>query len=222
MAWRGDPEQANTLFLRWRRSFEGLAVFEDQVAAGLARDIAEVHLARGDLDAAWAQASVLLGAERLASAPWELPIAPVVARIIARRREASGDPLLQQEDAERLRAVIERDDWPTRPLWAAFAAAELGGTSGAGDDVGSWRAALDLAAAPGAEALTRLQLRWGLARAEVRQGDRVAAAETLGALARTRPISVRRSSWPGSTTWSVTPGSARTRPAPGNTPAANR
>ena len=163
-------------------------------------------------------------AERLASPPWELPIAPVVARIIARRREASGDPLLQQQDAERLRAVIERDDWPTRPLWAAFAAAELGGPSGAGDDVGLWRAALDLAAAPGAEALTRLQLRWGLARAEVRQGDRVAAAETLGALrARRGTTSARRSSsaWVDHLVRDAGLGAARDR-HPATTPTANR
>jgi len=180
--WRGDAERARSLFEQWEPSMRQIADFEDQVAAGLALDIAEVELALGDLDGAWAWAGRLVERERLASAPWELPIAPVVARIIARRREAAGDPGLQADLVTRLRAVIERDAWPTRPLWAAFTEAELGGATGAGDDVELWRAALREAEAPETAVLTRLQLRRGLARAQLLQGDRVGAADSLDVL----------------------------------------
>ncbi|TPW98736.1 hypothetical protein FJ656_33435 [Schumannella luteola] len=180
--WRGDPARAAALFEQWQSSMRQIAEFEDQVAAGLALDIAEVHLALGDTDAAWEWAGRLVEREHLASAPWELPIAPVVARIIARRREASGDPGRQGDDVARLRAVIARDAWPTRPLWAAFVEAELGGPSGAGDDVDAWHAALALAASAETAVLTRLQLLEGLARARLRTGDRDGASETLASL----------------------------------------
>ena len=180
--WRGDPEQARSLFTLWQRDMAELAEFEDQVSAGLALDIAEVQLALGDLDGAWEWAGRLVERERLASAPWELPIAPVVARIIARRRAAAGDSTLHADAVERLRAVIARDAWPTRPIWESFAEAELGGASGAGDDPALWVAALGAAEAPEASVLTRLQLSFGLARAQVRTGDREAAVATLGRL----------------------------------------
>lgn len=151
-------------------------------AAGLALDIAEVHLALDELDAAWAWAGRLVERDRLASPPWVLPIAPVVARIIARRRERDGDPTLQAQDVARLHAVIARDAWPTRPLWEAFAIAEVGGASGAGDDVELWQAALAAAERPETPVLTRLQLLRGLGRAQLRSGDRGAAADTLGHL----------------------------------------
>ncbi len=182
--WRGDPDGARALFERWQGSMRQIADFEDQVAAGLALDIAEVYLALGDLDAAWAWAGRLVERDRLASAPWELPIAPVVARIVARRRDLADDPTIGADELRRLRAVIERDAWPTRDMWAAFAAAEVGGPSGAGDDVELWRRAIDAAAGPEGTALMRLQLGYGLARALVRTGDRAAAAETLTGLRR--------------------------------------
>ncbi|QEO10173.1 helix-turn-helix transcriptional regulator [Protaetiibacter larvae] len=181
--WRGDPMHALELFERWREAMLQLAAFEDQVAAGLALDIAEVQLALDDLDAAWAWAGRLLDPAPLASAPWELPIAPVLARIIARRRERAGDPGLLSREVARLREVIARDQWPTRAVWAAAAEAELGGGSGAGDDVGLWVAALAAAAAPGTPIVTRLRLRYGLARAQLLAGDRATAVETLTALA---------------------------------------
>jgi len=180
--WRGDPERARALFEKWQGSMRQIAEFEDQVAAGLALDIAELYLSLDDLDAAWSWAGKLIERERLASAPWELPITPVVARILARRRERAGDPSLGAQELARLAAVIERDAWPTRDMWAAFVAAELGGASGAGDDVELWLRALDAAAVPEGTALMRLQQRFGLARAQVRTGERAAAAVTLEGL----------------------------------------
>ncbi|AYF99157.1 helix-turn-helix transcriptional regulator [Protaetiibacter intestinalis] len=180
--WRGEPDEARALFELWQGSMTQLAEFEDQVSAGLALDIAEVQLALGRLDDAWEWAGRLVERPRLGSPPWELPVAPVVARIIARRRDAAADPTLHGEQVRALEAVLERDDWPTRPLWRAFAAAELGGPSGAGDDVGLWQHALDESRAETTSVLTRLQLAYGLARAQLRTGDREAATATLGAL----------------------------------------
>jgi DNA-binding CsgD family transcriptional regulator len=180
--WRGDPQRARVLFTQWEGSMRQIAEFEDQVAAGLALDIAEVYLAQGDLDAAWSWAGRLVERERLASAPWELPIAPVVARIIARRREKADDPTLGAEQLARLAEVIERDVWPTRDMWSAFVAAEVGGPSGTGDDAQLWLRAIEAAAGPEGTALMRLQLRYGLARAQVRTADRAAAVETLARL----------------------------------------
>lgn len=180
--WRGDPARARALFASWQRMMSELAEFEDQVAAGLALDVAEVHLALGDLDAAWEWAGRLVARERLSSPPWELPIAPTAARVIARRREAAGDPELHADDVRRLDEVIERDEWPTRAIWAAFAAAELGGPSGSGDDPDLWRQARSTAEVAEAPVLTRLQILYGLSRALVRTGDRAGAAETIDEL----------------------------------------
>ncbi len=180
--WRGEPERARALFERWEPSMRLIADFEDQVAAGLARDIAEVHLALGDLDSAWTWAARVIDEKPLASAPWELPITPVLARIIARRREHAGDPRLLSDEVERLRAVIRRDAWPTRPLWSAFAEAEIGGPSGAGDDVAMWEGALEAAEGPQTPVLARLQMLDGLARARLRAGDRVGGAAVIETL----------------------------------------
>lgn len=180
--WRGDPARARALFASWQRMMSDLAEFEDQVAAGLALDIAEVHLALGDLDAAWEWAGRLVTRARLSSPPWELPIAPVVARIIARRREAADDAQLQADDVRRLDEVIERDEWPTRGLWIAFTAAELGGPTGSGDSPELWRDALRAADSPEAPVLAKLQMLYGLARSLVRTGDRVGAAEVVDEL----------------------------------------
>ncbi len=182
MSWRGDPARARALYLSWQRTMTELASFEDQVAAGLALDVGEVLLALGDLDGAWEMAGRLVIQDRLGSPPWELPVAPVVARIIARRREEANDPGLMADEERRLWEVVARDDWPTRELWRAFTAAELGGPGRSGDDPELWRAALTAMEAPEAPALTRLQVLYGLARSLVRTRDRAAAAETIARL----------------------------------------
>ncbi len=177
--WRGDPEGARALFEGWKGDMLELADFEDQVAAGLAHDIGDLHLALGDLDAAWQWAGALVTRDRLAATPWVLPIAPIAARIIARRREALGDPAHGTDHADRLHEIVARDPWPTQRLWQNFARAELGGPSGSGDDVALWEAAAEAARIPEAPVLTRLQIGLGLARALTRSGDRAGAARTL-------------------------------------------
>ncbi len=179
--WRGDPSRALELFGHWSSYMTDLAAYENQTRAHLALDIADLQVAVGDLDAAWQWASVLLTEERLASSGYELPLAPTVARIIARRRE-SGRYGSHDADAARLREVVARDAWPTQALWSAFVDAELSGADGIGSDVPSWLRARDAVAAPEAPVLARMLVEHGLARAQVLSGDRAAAAETIDAL----------------------------------------
>jgi DNA-binding CsgD family transcriptional regulator len=180
--WSGDPHRALAMFDKWAPSMTELAEFEDQTRAGLALDIADVHLALGDLDEAWRWSSALVTAPRLASPGWELPLAPTVARVLARRRAAAHDPGLGADDEERLRAVVARDEWPTRQFWAAFVDAELGGPDAAGSDIGLWQAVTEASAEPSVPALARLQVLHGLARAQLLSGDRIDGARTLGEL----------------------------------------
>jgi DNA-binding CsgD family transcriptional regulator/tetratricopeptide (TPR) repeat protein len=180
--WGGDPQGALAMFRRWASSMTELAEFEDQTRAGLALDIADLHLAIGDLDEAWRWASGLVTSPRLASPGWELPLAPTLARVIARRRTAASDPELHAEDEQALHRVLARDDWPTRDFWGAFVGAELGGPDRAGSDPGMWQEALAAAEGAGIPVLARLLVLHGLARAQVRSGDRGAATGTLGRL----------------------------------------
>ncbi|MEO8263590.1 MAG: AAA family ATPase [Pseudolysinimonas sp.] len=175
--WGGDARGALAIFERWAPSMTELAEFEDQTRAGLALDLADVHLALGDLDEAWRWASVLVTTPHVASPGWELPLAATVARILTRRRAAAHDPELGADDETRLREIVARDEWPTRPFWDAFVQAELHD-----DDVSRWEAVRALAAQPTVPALARLQVAYGLARAQVMSGDRAGGIETLAAL----------------------------------------
>ncbi|MCU1418587.1 MAG: helix-turn-helix transcriptional regulator [Schumannella sp.] len=179
--WSGDPAAALAHFEHWAPSLTELAEFENQTRAGLALDLADVQFALGDLDAAWAWASPLVTETRIASAGWELPLAPTVARILARRREAGRWGSMDAEEA-RLREVIARDAWPTRPIWSAFVDAELSGDDRTGTDVAVWLRAREAVQSPEAPALARLLVEYGLARAQVLSGDRADAAETLSRL----------------------------------------
>jgi DNA-binding CsgD family transcriptional regulator/tetratricopeptide (TPR) repeat protein len=182
--WRGDPERAWRLWERSRGPMMKLAEFENQTRAGNALDVSDVAFARGDLEGAWQFAGILLKPERVASPGWTLPLAPMVARLIARRRADGGaDNADNADDEARLREVLAADSfWPTHPLWAAIVDAELSGLTGVGDDVDAWRVAVDATVAQDASVLTRLQVAYGLARAQVLSADRQGAAETLATL----------------------------------------
>jgi DNA-binding CsgD family transcriptional regulator len=177
--WSGDPRGALGVFEKWSSSMLELAEFEDQTRAGLALDLSDVHLALGDVDEAWRWASVLVTRDRVASPGWELPLTATVARVLARRRSAAHDPALGADDERMLRAVLARDEWPTRPFWAAIVDAELGGEDRAGSDPALWDIAREAASDPGMPVLARLQVAYGLGRALVLAGDRVRATEVL-------------------------------------------
>ena len=177
--WRGDPRGALAQFEQWSSTGLQLAEFEDQTRAGLGLDLADLKVALGDLDGAWEQLRQLIDLPRLASPGWELPMAGAAAGVIARMRDAAHDPSLLREEEKRLRALVKRDHWPTLPIWTAFVDAQLSGDDGTGTDVEAWQRAREAAAAPEGAVLTRLQVDYGLARAQLLSGDRAGATETL-------------------------------------------
>jgi DNA-binding CsgD family transcriptional regulator len=174
--WSGDPRGALALYEKWAPSLIDLARYEDQTRAGHALDATDLFLALDDLEQAWRFASALVEGPRLASPGWELPLAPALARVLARRREQARDPRLDAETELALRERLDRDEWPTRPFWRAMVEAELGG------DVQLWEAAVDAAAESYVPALARLQASYGLAHALVVAGDRARAAGHLDRL----------------------------------------
>ena len=180
--WRGDPRAALGQYEHWSTPGQQLADFEDQTRAGLALDLAGVHLGLGDPRAAWLCVRPLIDLPRLASPGWNLPLAAAAARTIARVREHEGDTTALADEEARLRALVAREGWPTQPIWAAVVEAELSGADGTGTDVSAWLAARDAGAAPEAAVLTRLLIEHGLARAQVLAGERAAASETIAAL----------------------------------------
>jgi DNA-binding CsgD family transcriptional regulator len=180
--WRGDLPEAVGMWREWEDALDAIARAEGQARANQAIDFADLHLAAGDLDRAWGFAAQLLELPRLGTAPQELPLAPAAARVIAARRREAGDPGIQAADEDRIRAVIDRDEWPTQGMWRALTAAELGGPDRAGSDPELWIAARAAAESPETPVLNRLLVEFGLARALVATGDRRAAAAVLGEL----------------------------------------
>ena len=183
LVWSGAPDRARTLWDTWAPSMSRLGEFESQTRAGVALDVAELMMALGDVEAAWAFARTIVEDERIASAGWELPLAGAAAHVLAARRARTGTSTAFAEEHRRLEDVLERDaHWPTQPFWALLVAAELGGEAGTGTDVDAWLRARDAAAAPQIAVLERLKVEHGLARAQIASGDRAGATETLTAL----------------------------------------
>lgn len=180
--WRGDPQTALAQYEQWAAPAQELAEFEDQTRAGLALDLAGVHLGLGDPHTAWQQVLPLIELPRLASPGWNLPLAAAAARTIARVREVDNDTTALADEEARLRRLVSREGWPTQPIWAAIVEAELSGDDGTGTDVTAWLAAREAASAPEGAVLTRLLIEHGLARAQVLSGDRAGASETLDGL----------------------------------------
>ncbi len=154
---------------------------------------ADLHLAADDLDTAWEFAGELLGVPRLGTPAQELPVAAAAARIIGKRRRAAGDATLQSDDESRLRAVLDRDVWPTQALWRALVDAELGGDDGAGSDPALWLTARAAAEAPETPITNRLLVELGLgdlswlARRPRRRGGHSRGAAGSRGRARCRP-----------------------------------
>ena len=177
--WRGDPTAAHGLWRGWARFLAAIAEHEEQARASQALDVADLLFAMGDLDGAWEVAGQLVTSERVGSPPQELPLTSVAARVLARRRQASGDRTLHADEESRLRAVVDRDVWPTQPMWRSFVDAELGGDDGAGSDPALWLRAREAATSPEAPVINVLLVELGLARAQVVAGERTGAVETL-------------------------------------------
>ncbi len=170
--WGGDTAGAESLFRQWQPLLRELARVEMQSRIPLAMLAAELAWMRGDLDAAWGEASFLISEEFRSLPGYDLPLLVVAARILAARRTAGEDFEGQAED--QLREILSRDDfWATYPAWTALFQAELGGDTGTGTDPAAWHGALELCPALPAHLRCYVSLR--TAQAEQGAGNRAEA-----------------------------------------------
>lgn len=127
--WRGRIDDAEAALHAARFELDTFGAYEFQTRFGMAYDLGQLALARGDAHEALSHARAAW--ETPAGGVLALPLTAVAARAVALLRERGEDA-----DAEPYRAVLTRlEEWPVTPLWAAVFAAELG--------EGPWQAALD-------------------------------------------------------------------------------
>jgi DNA-binding CsgD family transcriptional regulator len=163
--WRGRIDGAQAALEAARRELDMFGAYEFQTRFGLAYDLGELALARGDAREALSHARAAW--ETPAVGVLALPLTAVAARAVAMLRERGEDA-----DIEPYRAVLGAfAEWPVTPLWAAVLAAELG--------EGSWAPAVD-AIGP---AYIRAYARVRHGEALLAEGDRTAAREVLTAAA---------------------------------------
>jgi ATP/maltotriose-dependent transcriptional regulator MalT len=182
LLWRGDLDSAVRTYRGWRSSMIGPNDTEAQTLLGSARVFAEMALAQGDLDEAWAQASVLFADNHRTLPPYDLPLLTVAAAILARYRvgsdfKADGRYFWVDDAEASVRSLLETERfWPTWDVWSAHVEAELGG-DGTGNGVDEWRRAL--AAAKDGQSHLRPYDLYRLGQALVTAGDRAEARESL-------------------------------------------
>ncbi|TPW75640.1 helix-turn-helix transcriptional regulator [Schumannella soli] len=156
-----------------------------QERLALAADLAELHLALGDPEAALAALAPLFATERERIAGWALPADLAAARALSALRRRDGDAHAGAEQETALRHRLELDGYGANAtIWLGAAEAWLGGASGAGDDLALWDAALAAAAHPecGAPIAVVLRVRLGAAEALLRDGDDRTRARAVAAL----------------------------------------
>lgn len=174
--WRGEADAAFAQYREWRPSMVSLGASEVQNGLTNARVFAEILLARGDIDGAWAQVAVLFDPEHRPIPGYELPLLAVAARVLARRREG-GAPESECEAAEaRLRELLDAVRyWPTSAEWADQLDAELATER----QVEVWARAAESAAKGPAHLLPYSRFRLG--QAHVDAGDRQGGRDSLRA-----------------------------------------
>lgn len=118
--WRGELDAAASAFGAARMELDAFGAYEFQTRLGLAYDLGELALARGDADEALRHARS--GMEAAGGTVLVLPLTAVGARAVAQLRSRGEDADLEPYRA----ALASLADWPTTPLWAAVFAAELG------------------------------------------------------------------------------------------------
>ncbi|KAF2420167.1 helix-turn-helix transcriptional regulator [Microbacterium sp. B35-30] len=163
--WRGRIDGAQAALEAARRELDMFGAYEFQTRFGMAYDLGELALARGDAHEALSHARAAW--ETPAGGVLALPLTAVAARAVAMLRERGEDA-----DVEPYRAVLDAfADWPVTPLWAAVFAAELG--------EGSWAPAVDAVGPAYIRAYARVRHGEEL----LAEGDRTAAREALAAAA---------------------------------------
>jgi DNA-binding CsgD family transcriptional regulator len=179
--WRGELNTAVEFMRSWRPGMLVQAEIEMQSRLGFARIEAEIALARNDLEQARNAVSVLLAPVHRGMSGYDLPLAVVAARVLARMRWAgrySASELTATETA--LRALVEQSEsWPTASVWIPLFDAELAGEDGRGTDLESWERAVSAVSQPIAPAHLRPYALFRLAQAGLEAGDRSAAENAL-------------------------------------------
>ncbi len=133
--WRGRLDDAERALDDVLDELAPFGVYEYQTRLGLAYDLGELALARGDARRALEHASAAREFAAEGNAPLDLPLAAVAARAVAMLRAQGAGEGTGAELAP-FRAIIDRlTGWPIAALWAAVFAAELG--------EGPWSAAID-------------------------------------------------------------------------------
>ncbi len=191
--WRGETEQATSLYRGSRPAMAAIMEVEMQTRLGVGRVAAELALANDDLPGAWQEVRPLLHEQFRPLAGYALPFLWVAARVVAAvrsRPHAVGEAIAAEADASEpeFRSLLERlAYWPTHPVWAALFEAELAEATegaGAGDpgtDVAAWRAAVEAVAAPEAPGFLVAYALLRQAEAELAGADRTAARASLQA-----------------------------------------
>lgn len=163
--WRGRIDGAEAALEAARLELDMFGAYEFQTRFGMAYDLGELALARGDAHQALSHARAAW--ETPAAGVLALPLTAVAARAVAMLRERG-----EEADIEPYREVLASfADWPVTPLWTAVFAAELG--------EGSWGSAVDAAGPAYVRAYARVRRGEELLAA----GDRPAAREVLSAAA---------------------------------------
>lgn len=176
---RGDVEGARAEFAEARAVIGPVERAEMQTRLGVARLEIELHLAAGEVAAAWARVEALLAETKPLLPGYAGPLVWAGARVVdaVRRDPATVPGAAVDETAARLREIAaDIAFWPTTPTWTALAEAEF-----AGDDVAAWRRALDATDDATAPAYLRPYALLRTARAELGAGERAEARTLLEA-----------------------------------------
>jgi DNA-binding CsgD family transcriptional regulator len=163
--WRGRIDGAEAALEAARLELDMFGAYEFQTRFGMAYDLGELALARGDAHDALSHTRAAW--ETPAGGVLALPLTAVAARAVAMLRERG-----EEADIEPYRKVLASfAGWPVTSLWAAVFAAELG--------EGSWGSAVDAAGPAYVRAYARVRRGEEL----LAEGDRPVAREALSAAA---------------------------------------
>ncbi|WP_277211529.1 ATP-binding protein [Isoptericola croceus] len=164
--WRGKVDTAQTMARRHRAVWLRHERLEMQVRSRVRGTLAELALARDDLDDALGLVTPATDPELL-HGPYALSVLAVAARALA-LAGARGSAVDVTPYREALDAAAF---WPTHPVWSAVFDAELGG--------GPWSAVAALGHDDGAPAHLRPYALWRDGQARLADGDRSTARDLL-------------------------------------------